>query len=208
MTRIDQIKAEIERRIKEWQALLDNDNAVSPDTIKELICEDKNILSFIESPDDDAIPDYKYNSIEYLENRIKSLEERIAILKEENIESPEEEQETDLEKEIEHIIEAEEKYMKFASRSQLIAYIARHFYNFGCKQYEEIGQLPKIKGWVARDKDNNLFFFKSFPLKDSDGWYGSSPLWVERKETNKIFPKLSFDDNPIEVELTISRVSK
>lgn len=46
---IGKIKAEIERRIIEWQALLDKGNASKPDAVKELICEDKNLLFFIES---------------------------------------------------------------------------------------------------------------------------------------------------------------
>lgn len=41
------IKAEIEKRIDEWQAILDKGNAVNPQSVNEVICEDKNILSLI-----------------------------------------------------------------------------------------------------------------------------------------------------------------
>lgn len=36
-----------------------------------------------------------------------------------------------LEEEIERIVEAEEKFIKFQVRSQLIKYVARHFYKLG-----------------------------------------------------------------------------
>lgn len=56
-----------------------------------------------------------------------------------------EEQAYDLEKDIEHIVECEKEYMNFQSKHQLIAYIARRFYNLG-KQHgieEVIHDRPK-----------------------------------------------------------------
>ena len=43
------IRAEIERRKNEWQALLDKGNAVSPKIVQELINEDLNILNFLDT---------------------------------------------------------------------------------------------------------------------------------------------------------------
>lgn len=49
MTQLQAVKAEIERQISEWQALIDKDNATCPITVKTLIYELKNILCFIKS---------------------------------------------------------------------------------------------------------------------------------------------------------------
>lgn len=66
---------------------------------------------------------------------------------------------------------------------------------------------PKIKGWVARDKRGTLNFFRAHPrrITDSRGeeyWIGH----VRMKQPNEFFPDLKWEDEPIEVELTISRV--
>lgn len=48
------------------------------------------------------------------------------------IDSHQQEQpEVDLEKEIERIVENEERFMKFQVKEQLIKYVARHFYELG-----------------------------------------------------------------------------
>lgn len=45
----DKLKAEIERRKYEWQTILDKNNAVNSEAIKNAIYEDENILDFITS---------------------------------------------------------------------------------------------------------------------------------------------------------------
>ena len=45
----DKLIAEIERRKDEWQALINKNNAVNPTAVKEVICEDLNILDIITS---------------------------------------------------------------------------------------------------------------------------------------------------------------
>lgn len=65
---------------------------------------------------------------EYNEGYVDALDSLLSF-----IESLEKEQEVDLEKEIERIIECEKEYMNFQSKSQLIKYIARHFYELGCR---------------------------------------------------------------------------
>lgn len=81
---------------------------------------------------------------------------------------------------------------------------ARHFYELGLKVKSD---APKIKGWVARDKRGTLNFFRAHPrrITDSRGeeyWIGH----VRMKQPNEFFPDLKWEDEPIEVELTISRV--
>lgn len=48
-----------------------------------------------------------------------------------------EQPEVELEKEIERVVEEEEKFMKFQVRSQLIKYVARHFYKLGVMARKE-----------------------------------------------------------------------
>lgn len=48
-----------------------------------------------------------------------------------------EQPEADLELEIERIVKNEEKFMKFQVRHQLIAYVARHFYELGLNTRKE-----------------------------------------------------------------------
>lgn len=45
----EKLIAEIERRKDEWQALINKNNAVNPTAVKEVICEDLNILDIIAS---------------------------------------------------------------------------------------------------------------------------------------------------------------
>lgn len=65
-------------------------------------------------------------------------------------------------------------------------------------------QSPKIKGWVARDKNGKLNFFLGKPRKiintqGQEYWIGHGRM----KQPNEFFPDLRWEDDPIEVELTI-----
>ena len=66
----------------------------------------------------------------------------------------------------------------------------------------------KIKGWVARDKyfdplfGNGLILHSQKPTRDRNEWSGESILI---HLPNRLFPDLSFDDEPIEVELIIKK---
>lgn len=70
-------------------------------------------------------------------------------------------------------------------------------------------QEYKIKGWVARDKyfdplfGNGLILHSHKPTRDGNEWSGESILI---HLPNRLFPDLSFDDEPIEVELTINKI--
>lgn len=59
MNAIEKIKAEIERRIYDWQALLNTGNALNPQSVKEVIREDEDILLLIDWLEKDPEPKIK-----------------------------------------------------------------------------------------------------------------------------------------------------
>ena len=77
-------------------------------------------------------------------------------------------------------------------------------------------EQPTIKGWVARDEDESLHLFRSCPKRKSRrGVFESAPgVWStdkydmswERVLDKELFPNFKWEDEPIEVELTIKRV--
>ena len=71
-----------------------------------------------------------------------------------------------------------------------------------------ISQEPKIKGWVARDKNGTIRVGEYKPERGS--YEAADGRWVGYGENMKLplasFPHLSWVDEPIEVELTIHRV--
>ena len=70
----------------------------------------------------------------------------------------------------------------------------------------------KIKGWVAKDEDHAVFFHVEKPHKElmrtlDNEKIGYWKCYNERFRLScldKMFPELTWDDEPIEVELTIS----
>lgn len=79
------------------------------------------------------------------------------------------------------------------------------------KALNDIESLPKMKGWVAREKDGTLSFFSNKPkrfLENNDfcdGWFCE-----EGCETainfNCDIPELKWESEPIEVELLIRKI--
>lgn len=64
--------------------------------------------------------------------------------------------------------------------------------------------MNSIEGWAARDKNGHLNFFLGKPhrIKNTRGeeyWVGHGRM----KQPNDFLSELSWDDEPIEVELTI-----
>lgn len=59
--------------------------------------------------------------------------------------------------------------------------------------------------WVARDKDGELTLYKSKPHRgklprwDPESWDSGDEYWIVLDP--KLFPDLTWDDEPIEVEL-------
>ena len=74
---------------------------------------------------------------------------------------------------------------------------------------EEINNLPKIKGWVARDSSDSVNVFYEKPFRQKYGDFherGISAYWegaVLAMLKPDMFPELRWEDKPIEVELTI-----
>lgn len=61
-----------------------------------------------------------------------------------------------------------------------------------------------IQGWVARDEDENLFMYQTKPERDetTQMWMGGCINFDLR---NHLFPDLTWDDEPQEVEIIIKR---
>lgn len=71
-------------------------------------------------------------------------------------------------------------------------------------------QEYKIKGWVARDEDGQLcIFYGDKPLRGGcNRWWHPEHCpegdWMTIDD--KMFPNLTWEDKPIEVELTIKKI--
>lgn len=71
------------------------------------------------------------------------------------------------------------------------------------KAFKEIELLQKIKGWVARDHSGNLFLFQDTPVRKNKWWIaGLGGFYLSRKS----FPELTWENEPIEVEILIRKV--
>ena len=80
----------------------------------------------------------------------------------------------------------------------------REGYKTACEEYES---LQKIHGWVARTgccNSNILTLFESKPERNI-----VCKTWVGHTMTNlhhKLFPEITWDSEPVEVELLIRKV--
>jgi poly-D-alanine transfer protein DltD len=77
------------------------------------------------------------------------------------------------------------------------------------KALKEIESLPKIKGWVARDQQvdefygNGLILHHSKPTREGNEW---SSKTIAMHLPLDFFPDLTWESDPIEVELLIRKV--
>lgn len=74
---------------------------------------------------------------------------------------------------------------------------------------QEYESLPKIKGWVARDKAGRLGLYDQCPQKDNSkhGIWEIAKTWIGRFDLSRIKPDIECGtDEPIEVELLIRKV--
>lgn len=70
---------------------------------------------------------------------------------------------------------------------------------------EEYESLPKIRGWVARHKNGELCLFSNKPeYKLALGWVDEHQHW--RVINRKLFPEITIESEPVEVELLIRKV--
>ena len=69
-----------------------------------------------------------------------------------------------------------------------------------------------MKGYVAIDKDGSLWFHYIYPRRENDiekTWWGSNDKAFQIYHCNfPGFENLTWDDEPIEAELTIKRTDK
>ena len=56
-----------------------------------------------------------------------------------------------------------------------------------------------ISGWVCRDKDGTLCLYYKKPMRGKEEWFGN----YDRQLPEDSFPSLTWQDEPIEVEITI-----
>ena len=77
--------------------------------------------------------------------------------------------------------------------------------NFALGKQEKDTEDAVISGWVARDADENLFVYSSKPERIGTMWYGEYANFNLR---NRLFPDLTWESEPIEVELIIKRKKK
>ena len=74
-------------------------------------------------------------------------------------------------------------------------------------QQEKDAEDTVISGWAARDEDENLFMYNTKPERDETihMWMGKC---VDIDLRNHLFPNLTWDDDPQEVEIIIKRKKK
>lgn len=62
-----------------------------------------------------------------------------------------------------------------------------------------------MKLWIARDKDNSLFLYLNKPLINDDtftvNW--DEPYWWDAQLTNDMFPEVTFENSPQQVEIKL-----
>lgn len=65
--------------------------------------------------------------------------------------------------------------------------------------------LNVIEGYVARDKDDNLWLYEEYPVRMGNYWLNDNFI-MSFPIPNKMFPNLKWEDEPIKVELTIKAI--
>lgn len=76
------------------------------------------------------------------------------------------------------------------------------------KALKETESLPKLKGWVARDKNGEINYFQEYPRRITEDrrnyWWDRDYISMCIDENS--FPELTWEDEPIEVELLIRKL--
>lgn len=90
--------------------------------------------------------------------------------------------------------------------------ISEHAYGDGyIKACEDYKSLPKIHGWVARNKEicgGRLSFFTKKPQRGTRSWLEPDTMEDLPYEglPKDMFPEISWESEPVEVELLIRKV--
>ena len=64
----------------------------------------------------------------------------------------------------------------------------------------------KLKGWVAKDKDDEIYFHINYKPRRNRLWWNQSGDCILLPQDS--FPSLTWKDEPIEVEIEIKEVKK
>lgn len=66
-----------------------------------------------------------------------------------------------------------------------------------------------ITGWVARDRDGNLYFYDNKPIRDMEDMdfvEQNGDAWFLHEALN--LPEITWASDPVEVEITIKKIDK
>lgn len=76
--------------------------------------------------------------------------------------------------------------------------------NFALGKQAKDAEDTVIQGWVAKDNDiDGVYLYSSMPERGINMWNGHGSLLTHL--ASDLFPDLTWDDNPIEVEIIIKR---
>lgn len=90
-----------------------------------------------------------------------------------------------------HIVDEEEEFYNMFDRAYALG-----------KQEKDAD--TEIQGWVAKDNDSQgLYLYSSMPTREIDMWNGHGTLLTPLDSNS--FPDLTWESEPIEVELIIKR---
>jgi hypothetical protein len=74
------------------------------------------------------------------------------------------------------------------------------------KALQEIESLPKVHGWIARDKDGLLGFYSDKPQRfDDKAWWCDPGCYTALALPPESYPEITWESEPIEVELIIRK---
>lgn len=88
-------------------------------------------------------------------------------------------------------------------------------FNYAFDRAYALGKQEKdadtvIQGWMARDADGDLNFYYDKPRREKAVW-DEPQYWIGETQIDldpDLFPDLTWDDDPIEVEIVIKRKKK
>lgn len=67
-------------------------------------------------------------------------------------------------------------------------------------------EQKSIKAWVATDKYGDIFIYENKPEREEFAWYSNSGRFEFIEQRYLPFPAPTWEDEPVQVELTIRKV--
>ena len=66
----------------------------------------------------------------------------------------------------------------------------------------------KLKGWLTRDADGELYFYENKPQRALDAFWLGSPreVFISLGESYDGFPEITWESDPVGVELEIRKI--